>query len=90
MIASDELRELFLPLSSALTADGFVLAVESLGATHVRLLVQAGTEACADCLVPRALFKQIAAQRLPNGGRDWTVDVIYPCDGIDDGDPAPW
>ena len=67
------------PLSSALNADGYLLhvAVHSGSAVHVR--VEAGPEACADCLVPKALFADILRQRLGEDGVTVsTLDIEYP------------
>jgi hypothetical protein len=67
------------PLATALAADGYVLRVTVTGPGALRLDVRAGDDACADCLVPRDVFADIAGRRLAEAsGAPWTVEVVYP------------
>lgn len=60
-----------------LAADGYRLAVEENG-HRLALTVTPGPDACADCLVPKDVFRGIAAQRLGIDGE--LIDVTYPAD----------
>jgi hypothetical protein len=80
-MATNTPAELLGPLADALEADGYRLVVDPTGDRSLRLEVQATAEACADCLVPRQLFADIAARRLADGsGHAWAVEVVYPLD----------
>jgi len=55
-----------------------VLRVTVTGPGALRLDVRAGDDACADCLVPRDVFADIAGRRLAEAsGAPWTVEVVY-------------
>lgn len=70
------------PLSQTLEADGYRLVTTITGPHAVRLDVEAGPEACADCLVPKEVFSGIAAQRLSGSGdHPWDIELRYPADG---------
>jgi hypothetical protein len=45
------------PLSTALTTDGYQLIVDRLGEGPFLLRIEAGPEACEDCLIPRPLME---------------------------------
>ena len=76
--------DLLRPLSDALEADGYRLVIDVIGPHAIRLEVEAGHDACADCLVPRQIFADIAAKRLAlDDGQTWTIDVHYPHDAPD-------
>ncbi len=74
-----ELETALTPLVDALRADGYDLVAEPRADRSAHLVVSAGPDACADCLVPPTLFESICADRLSAefGGR-WTVSVDYP------------
>ncbi len=64
-------------IAASLEADGYHLAVtEARG--RWRAEVTAGPDACADCLVPKAVFRGILAHTLRVPAAD--VDVSYPDD----------
>ena len=60
-----------------LAADGYQLAVEENG-HRVALTVSPGPDACADCLVPKDVFRGIAAHQLGIDGD--LIDIAYPAD----------
>ena len=64
-------------IASMLAADGYNLAVEEVG-HRVALTVSPGPEACEDCLVPKDVFRGIAAHQL--GIEGGLIDITYPAD----------
>jgi hypothetical protein len=64
-------------ISAMLAADGYNLAVEELG-HRVALTVSPGPDACEDCLVPKDVFRGIAAHQLGIEGD--LIDITYPAD----------
>lgn len=68
------------PLARSLEADGYHLDVVATAGGRARLEVRAGEGACDDCLVPKAVFAAIAADRLERAGIDLALEVSYPAD----------
>lgn len=67
------------PLTQALQADGYELAIEMLDTNNVRLDVRATENVCEECLVPKELFVSMAEKRLSDAsGSPWSVEVVYP------------
>ncbi len=64
-------------IASMLAADGYNLAVEEAG-HRVALTVSPGPDACEDCLVPKDVFRGIAAHQLGIEGD--LIDITYPAD----------
>ena len=64
-------------IATMLAADGYELAVEENG-HRVALTVSPGPEACEDCLVPKDVFRGIAAHQLGVDGE--LIDITYPVD----------
>jgi len=64
-------------IASMLAADGYNLAVEEVG-HRVALTVSPGPDACEDCLVPKDVFRGIAAHQLGIEGD--LIDITYPVD----------
>jgi hypothetical protein len=62
-------------ITTMLAADGYNLDVAENG-ERVTLTVSAGPDACADCLVPKDVFRGIAAHQL--GIEDELLDITYP------------
>lgn len=68
-------------MATTLAYDGYALTTEvvcppseeSAGIVIVRVTPE--ESACAECLVPESLFKEMVSERV--GGR-WNVEVIYP------------
>ena len=64
-------------IATMLAADGYNLAVEEHG-QRVALTVSPGPDACEDCLVPKDVFRGIAANQLGIEGD--LIDITYPVD----------
>jgi hypothetical protein len=64
-------------IATMLAADGYNLAVEESG-PRVALTVSPGPDACEDCLVPKDVFRGIAANQLGIEGD--LIDITYPVD----------
>jgi hypothetical protein len=64
-------------LASSLRADGYDLAIDSLG-DRIAVVVSATPQACEDCLVPKDLMRGILAQALSVAGD--MIDITYPRD----------
>ncbi len=64
-------------IATMLAADGYNLAVEEHG-QRVALTVSPGPDACEDCLVPKDVFRGIAANQLGIAGE--LIDITYPVD----------
>ena len=64
-------------IATMLSADGYNLAVEENG-HRVALTVSPGPDACEDCLVPKDVFRGIAAHQLGIEGD--LIDITYPVD----------
>ncbi|HEY1665359.1 MAG TPA: hypothetical protein VGG54_06680 [Trebonia sp.] len=64
-------------IATMLAADGYNLAVAEDG-QRVALTVSPGLDACEDCLVPKDVFRGIAANQLGIEGD--LIDITYPVD----------
>ena len=64
-------------IATMLAADGYNLGVEENG-HRVALTVSPGPDACEDCLVPKDVFRGIAAHQLGIEGD--LIDITYPAD----------
>jgi hypothetical protein len=64
-------------IATMLAADGYNLAVAEDG-RRVALTVSPGPDACEDCLVPKDVFRGIAANQLGIEGD--LIDITYPVD----------
>jgi len=64
-------------IATMLAADGYNLAVAEDG-QRVALTVFPGPDACEDCLVPKDVFRGIAANQLGIEGD--LIDITYPVD----------
>jgi hypothetical protein len=84
-ISSAQAAQLLDGLRDALDADGYGLDVSVAGSV-IRLDVTARPQACADCLVPKGLMVQMAAELLRpcmpllEPGQ---ISITYPADGVD-------
>jgi hypothetical protein len=65
-------------ITTMLAADGYNLDVAEGTGTRVELTVSAGPNACEDCLVPKDVFRGIAAHQLGIEGE--LLDITYPAD----------
>jgi len=68
------------PTRQGLDAAGFDLDVTE-AAGKLRMLVRARDGACEDCLVPKDLFRRMAADEIREAGLPQTeLEVVYPLD----------
>lgn len=68
------------PTRKGLEAAGFTLALVVNG-PRLQLKVVPGGGACEDCLVPKSLFRQMAADELRDAGLPVPeLEVLYPID----------
>jgi hypothetical protein len=76
---TQEARVALEPLANALAADGYELQVEQLDA-RLELIVTPTTEVCAECLVPKTIFKNMAEETLRNNGVivEGGLQITYP------------
>ena len=76
----DDCERALEPLRSMLAADGYVLHLESSFGRRDQLtvIVEAGPDACEECLVPVDLFTDIVTRRLTESGLQPSITVVYP------------
>ena len=72
------IRQALQGLAESCSADGYSMNVESVEAGRLRIVVEAGAEACAECLIPRELFEGMISNSLPPGSDISHIDLIYP------------
>jgi hypothetical protein len=72
-------RSALAPLAEATRLDGFELDIRA-EADGLLLTVSATPEACAECLVPKAVFRGMIAHALEGGGLriPGGVRIVYP------------
>ena len=76
----DALRTALQPTLTGLDAAGFDLALKDEGG-KLQMLVSARPESCEDCLVPKSLFLQMAADEVREAGLAAVdMEVLYPID----------
>lgn len=63
MATEAKIRELLAPFITGLEADGYQLEVK-LQPDRIDLRVEAGPEACADCLIPKGMMEEMFRSRL--------------------------
>ncbi|MGH3756693.1 hypothetical protein [Actinophytocola sp.] len=63
-------------VTRVLAADGYEMAIETVAAGNVAVSIVAGPDACADCLVPKAIMLEMIKDRLPATVRH--VSLRYP------------
>jgi hypothetical protein len=81
MAALPAVESALVPISSALEADGYRLAVSATGDDRLRVEIIAGRDACEDCLVPKAMMGEMLRSALSGVGlRDLSLDLVYPDD----------
>jgi hypothetical protein len=80
VIALNEYEDALEPLASLLAADGYILEVNQADGT-VELAVLAGPTACAECLVPKDVFLEVAQRHLAQKGLDSrAIHIAFPDD----------
>lgn len=62
-----------------LAADGYVLRVDDLSGGRLRLVIDAGEDACAECLVPEDVMANIVRSKLTDhSDRITDIELVYP------------
>ncbi len=77
MVAAHDVMVALDGIHSALRADGYELAVNPDGADGFVICVEAGAEACAECLIPKSLMADMIKAVAPPGTA-WSLR--YPAD----------
>jgi len=83
IVSTTELDEALSKMRRMLEADGYEL-ISAPTADGVSLTVQAGPNACEECLVPKEIFTSIAVEALGSAGIELSaeqVKITYPTDG---------
>jgi hypothetical protein len=74
---SSELETVLAPLVSALEADGYNALIGQHDGV-VSFEIQAGPQACQECLSPRQIMEPMIQHVLRQGGYDVRLDLRYP------------
>ena len=75
---AEHARELLAGLRDTFAIDGYIMDVEAAD-PGLHIVVSAGPDACADCLVPMEVFHGIVSSVLEKGGLvGETIQVTYP------------
>lgn len=77
MAAAQELMETLGGIRTALNADGYELAVVDSDPAQLVIRIEAGPDACAECLVPKELMSSMIEAVAP-AGTSWRLQ--YPAD----------
>jgi hypothetical protein len=76
----DAMSAALAPTRVGLDAAGFDLVILDAGG-KLQLKVAARPEACEDCLVPKSLFRRMAADEIREAGLDSIeMEILYPID----------
>lgn len=76
----DAIRDALKPTRDGLQAAGFTLELAERD-SELLLTVVAGEDACEDCLVPKSMFRQMAANEIGEAGFGAPrLQVLYPVD----------
>jgi hypothetical protein len=67
LVAAQEVMVALDGIHSALQADGYELAVNPDGTDGFVICVEAGPEACAECLIPKSLMADMISAVAPPG-----------------------
>jgi hypothetical protein len=82
MVNLADVQSALSPVSGALDADGYRLALSLEPENRLRVVISAGPEACEDCLVPKSLMEQMIGSALLGAGLPpFDVQVVYPVEG---------
>ena len=80
MINIEAINAALTPTRQGLEAAGFQLSLADNNG-RLQMIVAAGESACEDCLVPKSMFRKMAADEIRDGGvPPVEIDVTYPID----------
>lgn len=82
--ATDQVHTALAPIIEALNADGYLADVEITDG-DVAMRIVAGSDACADCLSPRAILEPMILLQLRSNGLSHALTLVYP--PVDGSDP---
>lgn len=71
-------------MKETLAADGYHLTVSDVN-DQLTLAIEAGPDACAECLVPKSMFARLVVSALDEAGISMTedeFDLVYPIDKV--------
>jgi hypothetical protein len=78
--APSQLPESLKSIQEMLQADGYDLVSHEGGSSALRLEIVAGPDACAECLVPKEVFRNIIGQYLTAPLTVDDLEITYPAD----------
>lgn len=78
-MASDALDTQLTGLREALAADGYALVVTD-ESDALSLRIDAGEDACVDCLVPREIMAPMISTAVGGRYRPEQIEIAYPAD----------
>lgn len=82
MLSTSSVVSALSPVSGALNADGYDLAVSIEDPARLRVVISARPESCEECLVPRSLMEAMIASALQEAGLPpMDLSLQYPADG---------
>lgn len=67
-------------LDTMLQTDGYRLVVRGFQNHHLTVAVEAGADACEDCLVPKAVMADILRSKIPSDIHVDQIEITYPGD----------
>lgn len=71
-------RELLAGLQQSLRGDGYDLVIDAAN-SGLKIIVSAGPDVCAECLVPPDIFESIVSSTLKRGDLDVSdIEIVYP------------
>lgn len=74
-------REALRGLSGSFAADGYNMVIAGLERGRLRIVIEAGEGACAECLVPQEIMTGIVMHSLPADAGVAEIDIVYPRTG---------
>ena len=80
MAIARRVEEALSDVRRALVADGYELAVQDLPGGTLRIQIEAGPQACAECLVPKEVMLEILRASLDGLFHVGTLELLYPGD----------
>ncbi len=84
MASAREVEEALGEVRRALAADGYELVVHDLPGGILRIQIEAGPHACAECLVPKDVMLEILRASLDGLSEVGTLELLYPRDSSQD------
>ena len=67
-------------LCTSFAADGYRMSVVGFHDDRLEVVVEAGEDACAECLVSKEVTAEMIRMTLPPGVAVGSIDLVYPLD----------